>query len=69
MGKTVFIKLKPKEGPVLFNISVNDLDKGICYGLAVAGNKSAMRPPFPPPGCSGEWKETDRNWRVGIKAV
>jgi len=28
-----------------------------CYGLAVAGNKSATRPHLPPPGCGGEWKE------------
>ena len=31
------------------------------YGLAAAGNKSPMRPPLPPPGCGGEWKETGRN--------
>jgi len=31
-----------------------------CSALAVAGNKSAMRPPLPPPGCRGEWKETGR---------
>jgi len=24
---------------------------------AAAGNKSAMRPPLPPPRCGGEWKE------------
>jgi len=35
---------------------------GSCYGLAAAGNKSAMRPPLPPLGCGGEWKETGRNW-------
>jgi len=28
--------------------------------LAAAGNRSAMRPPFPPLGCRGEWKETGR---------
>ena len=28
--------------------------------LAAAGNKSATRPPLPPPGCGGEWKETGR---------
>jgi len=33
---------------------------------AAAGNKSATRPPLPPPRCGGEWKETGRNWRVGI---
>jgi len=27
---------------------------------AAAGNKSATRPPLPPPRCGGEWKETDR---------
>jgi len=37
--------------------------------LAAAGNKSAMRPPLPPPACEGEWKETGRNWWVGIRAV
>jgi len=25
--------------------------------------------PSPPPGCGGEWKETGRNWWVGIRAV
>jgi len=42
---------------------------GGCYSLAVAGNKSAMRPPLPLLGCGGEWKETGRNWWVGIRAV
>jgi len=41
----------------------------VCYGLGVAGNKSATGPPLPPPGCGGEWKETGRNWWVGIRAV
>jgi len=41
----------------------------LCSGLAAAGNKSAMRPPLPPPGCGGERKETGRNWWVGIRAV
>ena len=36
---------------------------------AAAGNKSATRPPLPPPGCKGEWKETGRNWWVRIRAV
>jgi len=27
---------------------------------AAAGNKSATRPPLPPPRCRGEWKETGR---------
>ena len=36
---------------------------------AAAGNKSATRPPLPPPACGGEWKETGRNWWVGIRAV
>ena len=40
-----------------------------CYGLAAAGNKSATRPPLPPPWCGGEWKETGRNRWVGIRAV
>jgi len=40
-----------------------------CSGSAAAGNKSATRPPFPPPGCGGEWKETGRNRWVGIRAV
>jgi len=40
-----------------------------CYGLAAAGNKSATQPPLPPPGCGGEWKETGRNWWVGIRVV
>jgi len=40
-----------------------------CSGLAADGNKSATRPPLPPPGCGGEWKETGRNWWVGIRAV
>jgi len=39
----------------------------MCYGLAAAGNKSAMRPPLPPLGFRGEWKETGRNWWVGIR--
>ena len=37
--------------------------------LAAAGNKSATRPPLPPPRCGGEWEETGRNWWVGIRAV
>jgi len=37
--------------------------------LAAAGNKSAMWPPLPLLGCGGEWKETGRNWWVGIRAV
>jgi len=40
-----------------------------CSGLAAASNKSAMRPPLPLPGCGGEWKQTGRNWWVGIRAV
>jgi len=28
--------------------------------LAAASNKSATRPPLPPPACGGEWKETGR---------
>ena len=40
-----------------------------CSGLAAAVNKSATRPPLPPPGCGGEWKETAENWWVGIRAV
>jgi len=40
-----------------------------CYGLAAAGNKRATRPPLPPLGCRGEWKERGRNWWVGIRAV
>ena len=36
---------------------------------AAAGNKSATRPPLPPPACGGEWKERGRNWWVGIRAV
>ena len=36
---------------------------------AAAGNKSATRPPLPPPACGGEWKEKGRNWWVGIRAV
>jgi len=43
--------------------------KSVCYGLAAAGNESAMRPPLPPLGCGGEWKETGRNRWVGIRAV
>jgi len=37
--------------------------------LTAAGNKSATPPPLPPPGYRGEWKETGRNWWVGIRAV
>jgi len=37
--------------------------------LAAASNKSATRPPLPPPRCGGEWKETGRNRWVGIRAV
>jgi len=40
-----------------------------CSRLAAAGNKSATRPPLPPPGCRAEWKETGRNWWVGIREV
>jgi len=36
---------------------------------AAAGNKSATRPPLPPPACGGEWEERGRNWWVGIRAV
>jgi len=43
-----------------------DLDKlkkwAYVLVLAAASNKSTMRPPLPPPGCGGEWKETGRNW-------
>jgi len=28
--------------------------------LAAAGNRSTTRPPLPPLGCGGEWKETGR---------
>jgi len=31
-----------------------------CSGFGCSGNKSAKRPPLPPPGCGGEWKETGR---------
>jgi len=37
--------------------------------LAAAGNKSAMQPPLPLPGCGGEWKETGRKPWVRIRAV
>jgi len=45
-----------------------------CSGLAAAGDKSATdksatRPPLPPPGCGGEWEKTGGNWWVGIRAV
>jgi len=40
-----------------------------CYGLAAAVNKSTTRLALPQPGCGGEWKETGRNWWVGIRAV
>jgi len=36
---------------------------------AAVSNKSATRPPLPLPGCGEEWKETGRNWWVGIRAV
>ena len=36
-----------------------------CYGLAAAGNKRAVRPPLPLPGCGGEWGEPGRNGWVG----
>ena len=36
---------------------------------AAAGNKSATRPPLPPPACGGEWKERGRSRWVGIRAV
>jgi len=32
----------------------------MCYSLAAAGNKSTTRPPLPPLGCRGGWKETGR---------
>jgi len=38
-----------------------------CYGLAVAGNKSATWPPLPMLGWGGEWKETGRNCWVRIR--
>ena len=42
----------------------------VCVSVsAAAGNKSATRPPLPPPACGGEWKERGRNWWVGIRAV
>jgi len=34
---------------------------------AVAGNKSAMRPPLPLPGCGEQWKETGRKLVVWDK--
>jgi len=39
------------------------------FWFGAAGNKRAMRPPLPPPGCGGEWKEKGRNWLVRIRAV
>ena len=36
------------------------LYSGGCSGSAAAGNKSTTRPPLPPLGCGGEWKETGR---------
>jgi len=40
-----------------------------CSGLPAASKKSATQPPLPLPWCGGEWKETGRNWWVGIRAV
>jgi len=42
---------------------------GWCSDSAAAGNKSATGPPLPLSGYGGEWKETGRNWWVGIRAV
>jgi len=39
-----------------------------CYSSAAGSNKSTMGPPLTPPGCGEEWKETGRNWWVGIRA-
>jgi len=41
----------------------------MCYSLAAVSNKSTTRPPLPPLGCGGEWKERGRNWWVRIRAV
>jgi len=35
----------------------------------VAGNKNTTWPPLTLLGCRGEWKETGKNWWVGIRAV
>jgi len=51
------------------DVKLERKEKRSCYSLAVAGNKSATRPPLPPQGCGGEWKETGRNWWVGIRAA
>jgi len=40
-----------------------------CYGLAAASNQSTTWLPLLPLECGGEWKETGRNWWVGIRAV
>jgi len=43
-----------------------------CSGLAVAGNKRATQPlchPSPLLGWGREWKETGKNWWVGIRAA
>jgi len=58
--------LLPCFGPMLDPVNFLFLNVLV---LAAAGNKSTMQPPLPPPGCGGEWKETGRNWWVGIRAV
>jgi len=40
-------------------LNINRGKRGV-LDLAAAGNKSVTRPPLPPPGCGGEWKETGR---------
>ena len=37
--------------------TVKNIIADIVLVLAAAGNKSATRPPLPPPRCGGEWKE------------
>jgi len=65
----VYLDFSSAFDAVSHNILTGKLRKCWCYGLAAAGNKSATQPPLPPLGCGGEWKETGRNWWVGIRAI
>ena len=62
--------IKPFSCPFLVSSDTTGRSQiATCYGLAAAGNKRTTWPPLPTLGCRGEWKETGRNWWVGIRAV
>ena len=57
---------QPSSHPFLEQVTSG---KAIVLVSAAAGNRSSKRPPLPAPWCGRDWKETGRNWWVGIRAV